>query len=204
MTRRSVLEVAGVALTAGLSFVFYDMLSGRAIFIAAAVIGWAIYLIRQVRRDPGGLAEYGLSRDGLGESSLAAAAVFAVGALICAAVALSRGGFRFSPHMLPLALLYPVWGIVQQCLVQALVVRNLARVMHPALVVAIAGVLFGVIHFPYVPLAVATAGLGAVFTVIFLRYRNVWPLGVCHGWLGVVFYFWVLQRDPWLEIVATV
>jgi hypothetical protein len=39
---------------------------------------------------------------------------------------------------------------------------------------------------------------------IFLRWRNVWPLGICHGWLGVLFYFWVLGRDPWLEILGGV
>jgi len=65
-----------------------------------------------------------------------------------------------------------------------------------------AGILFGLVHLPHVQLAVATAALGAVFTLIFVRWRNVWPLGVCHGWLGVFFYYWVLGRDPWLEITG--
>ena len=41
----------------------------------------------------------------------------------------------------------------------------------------------------------------AAFTVVFLRHRNVWPLGICHGLLGVVFYSWVLGRDPWWEML---
>jgi len=39
--------------------------------------------------------------------------------------------------------------------------------------------------------------------VMLVRWRSVWALGVCHGLLGVFFYYWVLGRDPWLEILGT-
>jgi hypothetical protein len=104
--------------------------------------------------------------------------------------------------MLVLALLYPFWGLLQQFLIQAIVVRNLAPHVSPGIVVASAAVLSGVMHLPDPALALSTAILGAIFTLIFLRWPNIWALGVCHGWLGVVFYFWVLGRDPWLEIVT--
>src|SRR5262249_19674259 len=109
---------------------------------------------------------------------------------------------RISSHMWILALLYPVWGLVQQLLVQAMVVRNLTPVLSLPLVVAIAAVLFGLVHLPDMELALATALLGGIFTLIFTRWRNVWALGICHGLLGVFFYFWVLGRDPWLEIMG--
>src|SRR5262249_14697470 len=106
------------------------------------------------------------------------------------------------PQMLILALLYPLWGLVQQLLVQAMVVRNLVPVVSLPVVVTLAVVLFGLVHLPHLALALATALLGGVFTLTFIRCRNVWALGVCHGLLGVFFYFWVLGRDPWLEILA--
>ena len=93
-------------------------------------------------------------------------------------------------------------GLLQQLLVQAMVVRNLGPVLPTPVVITIAAALFGVVHLPHVELAVSTALLGTVFTLIFTRWPNIWALGVCHGWLGVFFYFWVLGRDPWLEIVA--
>jgi len=34
---------------------------------------------------------------------------------------------------------------------------------------------------------------------LYFRYRNLWPLGVLHGWLGAFFYLWVLGRDMWVE-----
>ena len=32
---------------------------------------------------------------------------------------------------------------------------------------------------------------------MFLRWRNLWPLGVVHGWLAIPMYFWVAGIDPW-------
>ena len=51
-------------------------------------------------------------------------------------------------------------------------------------------------------LVLATALLGLVFTPIYLRWRNLWPLGLYHGWLGALCYFWVIGRDPLLEILG--
>jgi hypothetical protein len=204
LSRRATLEIAAVALTAALHFVFYDVLPGRGIFIVATVAAWTTYLAVRIRHAPELKREYGLSRHALKQSMLAAAVVFVVGGAICLSVALGRGQTLFAPSMVILAFLYPLWGLLQQLLVQAMVVRNLApRVARP-LVVVIAGLLFGVVHLPHVLLAASTAILGSVFTVIFLRWPSVWALGLCHGWLGVLFYFWVLQRNPWLEIVAGV
>lgn len=204
LTTRANLEVAAVLATAALHFVFYDLLPGRGIFILATAVVWTTYFTFRIRRSPEARREYGLSFHGLRQSTLAASVVFLAGAMFCLIVAHSHGGVHFVPSMLILALLYPLWGLLQQLLVQAMVVRNLAPRVASPLVVAIAGLLFGVVHLPHLVLAASTAILGAIFTVIFLRWRNVWALGVCHGWLGVIFYFWVLQRDPWLEIVSGV
>lgn len=202
MTTRASLETAAVVLTAALHFVFYHLLSSRGPFIAATVVVWAAYFVVRIRGDAGALRDLGLSTRALRESGRATGLVFAIGVAVCLIGGLWRGQVRFVPHMLVLALLYPVWGMVQQLLVQAMVVRNLIRVLPLPVLVAVAAVLFGLVHLPELPLAIATALLGAAFTLIFVRWRNVWPLGVCHGLLGVLFYYWVLGRDPWLEIVG--
>lgn len=46
----------------------------------------------------------------------------------------------------------------------------------------------------------ATFMMGLAFTPMYLRHRNLWPLGIYHGWLGVLTYYWVLARDPWTEM----
>jgi uncharacterized protein len=50
---------------------------------------------------------------------------------------------------------------------------------------------FAALHLPYTASAGSTFVLGAAFTLIDLRWRNIWPLGLWHGWLGVFFYRWV-------------
>jgi hypothetical protein len=202
VTVRSTLEVSAAGLTAALHFVFYEILPGRGAFIVVTILAWLIYVASRIRREPSSLHEFGLSKRGLRGSSVASAVVLIVGASFCILVGLGRATLRFTPDMLILALLYPLWGLEQQLLVQGMVVRNLVPRFSTAAVAAVAGVLFGLVHLPHLALAIATAVVGAVFALIFLRWRNIWALGVCHGWLGVFFYFWVLGRDPWLQIVA--
>jgi hypothetical protein len=189
-------------LTASPHFVFYELLPARGPFIAFTILAWAAYFALRIRQSPKNLRDFGLSARDLKRSARAAAVVLVVGVALCLIIGLSRGTVRFTPQMLILALLYPLWGLVQQLLVQAMVVRNLLPIFSLPVVVAIAAVLFGLVHLPHFELALAAASLGAVFALMFVRWRNVWALGICHGLLGVFFYFWVLGRDPWLEIVA--
>jgi hypothetical protein len=36
--------------------------------------------------------------------------------------------------------------------------------------------------------------------VVILRIRNVFVLGIFHGWLGALFFYTVAGRDPFLEV----
>ena len=105
--------------------------------------------------------------------------------------------------MLLLLVLYPLWGILQQFLVQALGVANLFRLFpqYGWWVAVSAGViLFTLVHYPDWVLMAATGLLACVFIPLYIRDRNLWPLGLYHGWLGTFFYLWVLGRDPWVSV----
>lgn len=164
--------------------------------------GWLTYVALRVRT-PGVLAGWGLQREGLRPAARAATIACVVGAVATAALGLARGTFVVDRNLLPLLLLYPLWGWIQQLLTLGLVVGNLERlgVARPWLV-AIAGLGFAAVHLPDWPLCGATLLLGIVCCALFLRFRNLWPLGVLHGWLGACFYRWVLARDPWAELLA--
>ena len=198
----AVLEVTAVALTALLHVIFYDVLHARGVFIVVTILAWSTYFALRIRQGPDSRREYGLTTDGLRSSAIATLVVFLIGGAICMAYALSRGRLVLVPSMLIVALLYPIWGLLQQLLVQTMVVRNLAPHISRPVVVVVAAILFGAVHLPDPTLTVVTAVLGGALTLIFMRWRNIWPLGVCHGWLGVLFYYWVLHRDPWLEIIT--
>jgi hypothetical protein len=52
----------------------------------------------------------------------------------------------------------------------------------------VGGIALRAVHLPDMTLAGATLVLGAAFALIYLRWRNTWPLALYHGWLGVFFY----------------
>ena len=115
----------------------------------------------------------------------------------------TNGRVLFEGHMLLLLVLYPVWGILQQFLVQALGVANLFRLFsrYGWWVGVSAGViLFSLVHYPDWLLMAATGLLACVFIPLYIRDRNLWPLGLYHGWLGTFFYLWVLGCDPWASV----
>jgi hypothetical protein len=155
-----------------------DLLHQRAVFIALALVGWGTYIRARVRANPKVLKEWGLQTQGL-LPSLVAASAFSVAALIVMqGVAQRQHTLLFRPQMALLLALYPVWGTAQQWLVQGIFVRSMVGVgtpmWHKVLVVISAALLFGAVHLPDAKLAAATCVLGAAFTVIYLRCRNLW------------------------------
>ena len=111
-------------------------------------------------------------------------------------------------HALLLFLIYSVWGVIQQFLMLGVVASNLERIevlnQRKALLVLIVALIFGLIHASTPPrlntrLVVATFVLELVIVPLYLWQRNLWPLGMLHGWLGCLFYLWVENRDLWVE-----
>ena len=59
--------------------------------------------------------------------------------------------------------------------------------------------IFALVHVYDWRLAAATFGLELAVIPLYLRNRNLWPLGILQGWLGALFYLWVLNIDVWAE-----
>lgn len=110
-------------------------------------------------------------------------------------------------HLFPMLLLYPAWGVIQQFLMIAIIAVNLDDLkgvkINRLVIILLTAILFSIVHYPSVPLVISTFILGICYAFFFLRYRNIWVLGVFHGWLGAFFYFFVLKRDSWLEVLNT-
>jgi hypothetical protein len=201
---KSIGEVAAVIATALLHPVCVDLLHQRAVFIGTALCLWGLYFIWQPWKDEGALRRWGFRREGLAPAFLGASGFAAAALAVMVVVGVAQGTLAFPWQMLVLLILYPIWGMFQQLLVQGVFVRTVtesASGLRPKVAATIvAAVLFGAVHLPELRLALAAAMLGVVFTAIYLRWRNLWPLGLYHGWLGVFYYYWVLGRDPWREM----
>ena len=82
---------------------------------------------------------------------------------------------------------YLVWSFMQQFLLQIFFLCRLLRLTTPAKSVAIAAGLFAVAHIPSPLLAAATLVWGTIACLLYLKYRNLYVLGVAHGILGICF-----------------
>lgn len=195
-------EVAAVVAT-GVLHLVCKPLGLQAVYIVAAVAAWIGFVVVTATRRPAVVRDWGFRRDNVGPAFRVSAAVFVPVMILMAGIAGTRGTLVMSVSLLLTLLLYPAWGLVQQYLVQALLVSNLAKGPfrhHQLWLIAAGGALFSLVHVGNALLMLATAIVGATFVWLYLRYRNLWPLGVFHGWLAALFYMWILERDKLTEI----
>jgi len=138
------------------------------------------------RRD--GWTALGLGRKGLLQS------LWVVGvALVLSAGAIFIAGRTHTLHRLhgptPIYLHgwgYIVWSIMQQFLLQSYFLSRLMRLLpgKTAPIIVATGI-FALAHLPNPILTPVTLVWGAISCVLFLRYRNIYALGLAHGIMGL-------------------
>jgi membrane protease YdiL (CAAX protease family) len=193
---RALLEAGAVAAGAGLNFLGESIPHAKGPLVGLMVGAWLAYLAGRVRRDPGLWREWGFRADNLlpalGEASLLGAAALAA----IVPYGLHRGHFPPPASFWAVILLYPLWGLAQQFLLQALLARNLRPFLGAAVVPA-AAALFSIAHAPDWPLMGLTFAAGLAWTWLYQRRPNLWVLGAWHGVLGAAAWYGVLGRDAW-------
>lgn len=81
---------------------------------------------------------------------------------------------------------YLIWSFVQEFLVQVFVLTRLMRLIpRRSLAIAAAALLFAIAHIPNPVLIWLTLLWAFVACPFFLRYRNLYALGLAHGILGL-------------------
>jgi membrane protease YdiL (CAAX protease family) len=88
-------------------------------------------------------------------------------------------------HPVARAMLYAVWSLVQQFLVQSFIFVRLEALGGRRRAVVGTAILFSLAHLPSPLLVPATFVAGLVFSRAFARYRNIYALGVAHAILGL-------------------
>ena len=197
---RPALELGGVALTAGIHLSWPLIGLPRGVLVVPLVVGWVAYILTRARVSPEAVAAWGLRREGLVPASLATALVGMVGVAGMLTIGWFLGAGLPPWYAAACLVVYPIWGLVQQLLVQGLVTGNLVKLPgrwgHPALATVVSATLFGLVHFPRPELMIGTFLLGLALAPIWLRWRNLWPLAFAHGWLGTMIYYVVMMEDP--------
>jgi membrane protease YdiL (CAAX protease family) len=80
---------------------------------------------------------------------------------------------------------YTIWAFAQQFLLQCFFLLRFLRVSSPRGAALAAAGVFAIAHLPNPVLAPITLIWGLAACLIFLRYRNLYPLAVAHAILGI-------------------
>jgi uncharacterized protein len=204
--KRRALEIIGVVFTGLGKFLFMDWLAWKLPFILLAILSWVAYLILRERHVPGMLRYWGFRTDTFREALLMVLPFAVVSLAIFFAVGFYRGTINMTWNIIPVLILYPIWGTIQQFLVIGLVAGNLKDLNknspNHASIICVTALLFGLLHYPFYWLVVGTFILALFYGYVYLRIRNVYVLGIFHGWLGGLFFYTVVGRDPFAEVFS--
>ncbi len=200
------IEIIAVFITALCKFIFYDIFNLQFIFILLMFTFWGSYLIKQIRKSPKILYEWGFRKENF-LSVLKKVAPFGFAAVLaCFVIGFLQGTLNLHWHAIPILILYPLFGTLQQFLLMSLIAGNMQaqnKYSRPVIIFT-TSILFGLLHYPYGWLMIGTFLLSLFYTHIFLQQRNLYVLGIFHGWLGAVFYYTVVDKDPFLEVFAPI
>jgi uncharacterized protein len=205
--RIRILEISAVILTALGKFIFMDYLHWRLPFIATAIIFWTCYVIYRSKTKPGITKYWGFRTDNFNRVVKTILPFGAVCLIIFIGVGLYQETINITWHIIPILILYPIWGIIQQFLLIALTTGNLQDYnnsgFNRTFIIILSALLFGLIHYPYLWLMLGTFVLAIFYGRIYLKERNIYVLGIFHGWLGGLFFYTVIDRDPFIETFGT-
>lgn len=204
--RTRLLEIVAVILTGAGKLLLVNYLNLKFWYIVTACLLWIGYVVFRYIKQPGILVYWGFTNINFKRSIrfLAPLALISIAAFFI--LGYTQNTVILNWHILPILIIYPVWGTIQQFLMVGLVAGNMrdleGRNIPLAVIVVITSVTFSIVHLPSLLLVLATLLLGIVYTLHYLKARNLWTLGLFHGWLGGLFYFIVLGRDPWMEVFS--
>ncbi len=202
--RIRLLEITAVVLTGIGKFIFMDYLNWRLPYVVMAILAWSAYVIYRYRKDKQVLIDWGFRKDNF-KAVLILMLPFAIISITSFfIIGYYQNTINLSWHILPLLITYPIWGTIQQFLTIGLVAGNLSTLkcvkFSRVTVIVLTAILFSLVHYPSFWLLIGTFILALVYGYYYLRSKNLYVLGILHGWLGALFYYTVVNQDPFADI----
>jgi membrane protease YdiL (CAAX protease family) len=200
-------EIIAVIITGLLKYVMMDWLNMKAFYIFFICLFWSVYVYFKYKANPVTLKEWGIQKRNFKPTFfflLPFAVISMSGIGIYGYIA---GTNVLNRHILYILLLYPLWGLIQQFMVAGLISGKLKALENPRFtnyqIILLTSLLFSLAHYPSGFLMIFTFMMQWIFTTAFLRWKNIWPLGLFHGWIGAFLLFYVMGRDLWAELLAS-
>jgi hypothetical protein len=107
-------------------------------------------------------------------------------------------------YMLVAAALYFPWALLQQYIFQFYWFGRWLTLVPMPIAIALTSLAFAAVHFPRWPVMAVTLVAGAVWALIYYRWRSLVPLAVSHALLGTALHYWVFGNDllaRWLPLL---
>lgn len=158
---------------------FWQLLLGSGVFL------WILFATLSTRP---GAAELGLRISGMRRSLwIVAVATIATAGGVWISIRMHAFHAVFRNYAVEWGFLaYIVWALIQQFVLQDFFLQRLLRIFRTRTVaVLVAGLLFALAHIPNPLLVVATVIWGIAACALFLRYRNLYALGLAHAIFGM-------------------
>lgn len=199
-----VAEIIAVVITAIGKFIFVDYLNWRLPYVVITILAWLFYVIWRYKRDSLILKDWGFRTDNFKQviKLILPFALFSILSFII--IGYYKETINITWHILPLLITYPIWGTVQQFLTIALVAGNLNEIkrikLSKSAIILLTAILFSIVHYPSIWLMLGTFILALFYGYVYLTHKNIYVLGLLHGWLGTLFYYTVVNQDPFADV----
>ena len=181
-----------------------DWLEWKLPFISIAIIAWGGYALIRRSQAPGILKYWGFRKDNFTQVMRIVLPFGIIAIVVFFIVGFYLNTINLTWHIIPILILYPIWGTIQQFLVIGLVAANVKDLKNNKLpdtaIILLTAVLFGLLHYPFYWLMAGTFVLALFYGYVYLKARNVYVMGMFHGWLGALFFYTVVGRDPFEEV----
>ncbi len=201
-------EIIAVILTGLGKFIVMDYLGWRLQYVIIAILFWATYISYRYKKDKQVLKDWGFRRDNFFSVLKMVLPFIIVSVITCVTIGYFQNTINLTWHILPILITYPIWGTIQQFLTIGIVAGNLktfnSYTFKTPTVILMTAILFSVVHYPSVWLMLGTFILALFYGYVYLKSKNVYVLGIIHGWLGALFYYTVLNQDPFEEVFLKV
>lgn len=199
-----IIEICAVVLTGIGKFVFMDYLNLRLPFVVVAILAWTIYVFYRYRKDKNALKDWGFRWDNFKKVLKLMLPFVIISVVVFFIFGYVQGTINMTWHIIPLLITYPIWGSVQQFLTIGLLAGNLNEFksvkLNKALIIFITALFFSLVHYPSIWLMIGTFILALFYGYVYLKAKNIYVLGLFHGWLGALFYYTVVNQDPFADI----
>jgi hypothetical protein len=202
--RNKPFEILAVLLTGLLKFIFIDWFNLRVFYIGITCLFWIGYVYKRYQSDNTILKSWGFQLKNFRSSFFFLLPFFVLSCTGIILYGLYNHTDILNWHVIPVLLLYPVWGLFQQFIMVGLIAGNLKELRNIKFknyqIILLTSFLFSLVHYPSVFLMIFTFFMELVFIFTYLKWRNLWSLGLYHGVIATFLLFYVLERDLWLEL----